>query len=784
VALDLTLFPLYRSQGREFTPMPGLLVAIPPRRVERSRQADRLMAYLVLNGNRSLSSGEQNQLLERAATAFYQTTGSVTGALRTAAATIHQSLLELNQASRASGQYLQGWLTLVGLRGEQSIFLLSGPMHIFILSRSENRHIFEPSLSGKGLGLGQTFSSYFTQIPLQPGDRLLLTGKIPSAWESTLAEAIPATAEATRRRLLSLTGEDINAVLLSASEGNGDLILPPAASQPQREVSAPAPQTAPPPPQTTNLPRPPQAESQPAADPAPAAAHYVQPDTYPAVPLSAQETAQPGRAGQFPPSIPRIKTASPPAERKSPLPPSGEKNAPPTVRVTPLRLSPETRRQVAKGLLNGIQAWRRATERIAQGVRVFLPRLIPGNENEETISLPSSAMLVIALLIPLIVVTLASLVYFRYGRNLQYENYLRQAQMIRSQAVSLSDAVMQRDAWQGVLLAVEKAESYRQTEETRLLRQEAESNLDKLLGIIRLRFTPAFSKELNIEISRMAASENDLYLLDARSGEVWHAQLSVRGLQIDTTFNCKPGLYGGYQVGPLVDILALPLLNAVNATMVGIDASGNLLYCAPHQTPQAIPLPPPDTNWGRVTAMALDGGNLYVLDAPSRAVWVYVGKDSAFVDRPYFFFGGQIPNIQDSIDLAVNGDDLYLLHADGRLSTCSYSRIESVPTRCQDPAVLLNPFAAYKDINLFAQAHLTQMVYTAPPDSSILLLDADNQRLLRFSPRSLELQHVLRPLSGKDNPLPPGTISAMTTSPNHILYLAIQGQVYFATDMP
>jgi hypothetical protein len=182
--------------------------------------------------------------------------------------------------------------------------------------------------------------------------------------------------------------------------------------------------------------------------------------------------------------------------------------------------------------------------------------------------------------------------------------------------------------------------------------------------------------------------------------------------------------------------------------------------------------------------MTLDSGNLYVLDAQSRAVWVYNGKDSAFVDRPYFFFGEQIPEIQDSIDLAVSGDDLYLLHADGHLTFCSYSRIGTVPTRCQDPAVLINPFVAYKDTDLFGQAHLTQMIYTTPPDSTILLLGADNQVVLRFTPRSLELQNQLSPAIGDANPLPLGPVGAMTTGPNHVLYLAIKDQVYFTTNMP
>jgi hypothetical protein len=358
---------------------------------------------------------------------------------------------------------------------------------------------------------------------------------------------------------------------------------------------------------------------------------------------------------------------------------------------------------------------------------------------------------------------------------------MQKAHTARAQAVSLTDPVMQRDAWKEVQLAVDNAERFRQTDETAALRREAEGNLDGLLGIMRLQFNPAFSNGLNIEISRMAATESDLYLLDARTGDIIHAQLTSRGFQLDMVFNCKPGSYGAYQVGPLVDILALPLLNSVNASVMGVDAAGNLLYCAPGQVPQAIPLPTPSTNWGRVTAITLDSGNLYVLDAPSRAVWVYAGKDSTFVDQPYFFFGGQIPEIQDGIDLAVSGDDLYLLHGDGHLSTCSYSRIEAVPTRCQDPAVLVNPFTAYQD--LFEQIHITQIVLTSPPDSAILLLNAEGQSVLRFSPRTLELQNE-HPASASAYSLPQGAFGAIAAGPNHVLYLAIKDEVYFTTDMP
>ncbi len=407
-------------------------------------------------------------------------------------------------------------------------------------------------------------------------------------------------------------------------------------------------------------------------------------------------------------------------------------------------------------------------------------------QNRRRFSKWVSWTLVAFLILALAVIVAAVTSYMAYGRNIQYEGYINGANNARAQAQNLTDPVEQRKAWENVLIDVEHAESVYKTSETSALRNEANANLDNLLGITRLQFSPAFSTNLGITVSRMAASETDLYLLNAETGAILRAEFTNgRGFQIDTSFSCAPGVYGGYTVGPLVDILAMPALNSINATVLGIDAAGNLLYCAPNQVAQAIPLPPPDTNWNRVTAFVLDSGNLYVLDAMSRAVWVYTGMDGTFVDRPYFFFGGQTPEKQDVIDLLVVGDELYMLHSDGHLSNCSYSRIETKPTQCTDPATLTNPFPAYQDTDLFGTAHITQIFGSAPPDTSLLLLSADDQAVFRITPRSFELQNQMKPASiGTSSPVPAGPVDSMTVAPNHVLYLAIAGQVYFATGMP
>ena len=85
-------------------------------------------------------------------------------------------------------------------------------------------------------------------------------------------------------------------------------------------------------------------------------------------------------------------------------------------------------------------------------------------------------------------------------------------------------------------------------------------------------------------------------------------------------------------------------------------------------------------------------------------------------------------------------------------------------------------------LDLFGQAHLTQMMLTAPPDITLLMLDTDNRSVMRFSPRSLELINQIYPMPG--NSLKPGPAGAMTVNPNRVLFLAVDDQVYFATDMP
>jgi hypothetical protein len=815
VPIDLNILSLYRLNGQEQNSLPGLMAFAPPRKAARGREREPLFVSLLLNGNTPFSAAEYEKLTNDAAAAFHGTHGALTSALRAAAEAINRALLERNLSTTGRGQYAIGWLTLAVLRESQLTILQCGPTHALAFSGGVTRHLYDPALSGKGLGLSQGISQFFSQIQLQPGDRLLVCPKLPPAWENVLGSdrGLPAL-ESTRKRMLALVEGDVSGALIQATEGTGDMRLsisdgtplppPPKPVDVSPAVdSAPAFIPLPPAPghrdvarnvSTSNVSTPAHVVGRPPGDQP--SAYAIPPEPAQADEMLVEQLASAAMAREFPPSIPRAKPSEPELES---IPEADDEAEPEfeavdTTSAAPRR-SPEEialrraqgNRQAARAAVSGIQAWRRVTEQAGARLRKFLPNLLPGGESD--ISLPVPAMAFISILVPLLVVTIAIVVYMRFGVSSQYDMYLTQAQTLRSQAMNETDPVRRREAWNNVLQRIALAEKYNVTGDTQSMRQEAQAQLDALLGVSRLHFNPIFSAGAGAEISRMAASDTDLFMLDAVKGNILRAAVTGRGYDLDAAFDCRPGVYGNITVGPLVDLLILPKSNMLNSSTLGVDAAGNLLYCAPGQTPRALTLTPPGTNWGRVVAVALDSNKLYVLDAPARAVWIYNGRQDAatqeemdtFEDAPYIFFSIQIPEIQDAIDIAVSGDELFLLHADGRLTYCMYSRIDDVPTRCDSPVKLLNRFPAYGDMNVFSLAHFTQMTLTGMPDSTLFLLDADGQSVYRLSSRGFELQGILGAASGT---LPSGQLGAMTTSPSHILYLARGDQVYVTNDAP
>jgi hypothetical protein len=778
---NLNFLSLYRVNGQEWPLLPGLLAQNPPKKTARGREHDRLVVYLTLAGNVAYSTADYAQITGQVAETFYATPGSLTFALKTAVEALNTYLVDRNMKTTSKGQYSIGALILCALR-ENSIYMVqSGPTHIYHLS-SEPRHLYDAQLAGKGLGLSQTARMYFAQATLLAGDRLVLCAALPPNWDKSLSveHGIPML-EATRRRLLAITDSNLSAVLIQAVDGSGEMtFLHPgktSAVEPLPADSAPA--EAQPTYQTAAAPAP-QSALPAAVPPSNPAVTPLEPEP---VPLRQETPAAP-----VPQPSPEPKP-TPPVE-----PPVRAEEAPePKVLIRPeVREKFQTgARLAARFLAASIQGLRTGTQKLLTWFEKVLPRLLPGEEPEAKLIFPRSLPVFLAILLPLVLITLGLVVYRVYGQPEQFITYFQQASQARDLALAETDPAKARVQWETVLDRLDLADSYHEQLDpnSQKLRREAQGQLDALGRIVRLNYQRAFDLPGGqTQVSRMSASDTDIYLLSVQGGAILRGFSTSQGgnYSLDTNFKCGPGLYDGIQVSNLIDLIALPRSNNSGASVIGIDASGSLLYCAPGQEPRASFLQNPDTGWKQITAVAYDANNLYVLDAPAHAVWVYFGTfEIKFPEKPYFFFESQVPLLlEKSIGLAVNGDDLYLLHADGHLTTCTLSRIDASPTRCDDPALYVDTRPGYVGGIRLADGVFSQIAFTSPPDPAVALLEPFTQSIFRFSARALELQNQVR-ASATDSPLPKGApVTAMAFSPNKVLFLFAGGQLYYALNVP
>lgn len=746
--LDLLILPLARRGGQEQPRVEGLVVPAPPKRSARFRSRDRIALHLAIEGKPALSVDQINQILVNLAKKYYSTSGTVTSALRSTAESLNQSLLDRNVQDSDTRSQSVGYLTQIVMREKRLSIAQSGLSHAYILSASGSRHIHDLHLAGNGLGLSRTTSIYFSQLDLQPNDAIVVALQPPASWSLDKLDRFRGQGpESLRRKLLSSTETDLEAFLLHAQPGSGELrLLRPARQQrptPTPPVSYP----------TQVKSQEESATTEPQRGDRPPNLEQIQPVEKTQVPLPADQPAPDAAPSD-------ISTAAITAQGLTP----GESEPTPTQSAQ--SSSPAEKRTTAHRLLNSLLLF---LNRAITSLKGILP-------DSSIFTLPPATMAFTAIAIPLVIVAVAVVVYFQRGRAAQYEIHFSQAQETAQVAEDQTDPREQRIAWKLTLIHLDNAEVFQTTEESRALREEAQGVIDTLDVIDRLDFRPTIVDQLDesAKITRMVAAEDGLYMLNETDGLVERAILTNEGFRLDTTFQCGPGPYGGYIVGPLVDIAPMPAGSDIRAAIIAIDANGNLLRCIPGDSPLATPMEPPDINWGSPQAIRVDNGDLYVLDPQINAVWIY--RDMDVSQSPRQFFDQQIPPLGDVIDLEVNQNDLYLLHADGHLTTCVYNALASSPTRCEMPAIYTDPRPGRQSGPLIEDAIFSEIYFSPPPEPTIYLLDPVSQALYRFSIR-LTLDRQLKSLE----PLPDVPASAFTIDQkSRTIYMAVGDEVYSA----
>ena len=131
--------------------------------------------------------------------------------------------------------------------------------------------------------------------------------------------------------------------------------------------------------------------------------------------------------------------------------------------------------------------------------------------------------------------------------------------------------------------------------------------------------------------------------------------------------------------------------------------------------------------------------------------------------------------MEDVIDLSVYNDDLYLLHADGHITICTYSGLAESPTRCDDPYPYSDNRPGRVHGPVIEDTVFSQIYFSSFPERSIYLLDSNNQALYYFSVLlNLQWQYQTK------NSMTDGKATAFAISPNRTAFLAIDNYVYYA----
>lgn len=770
--LDYLLLPIVRQPEHDQGIVSGLLVAEAPRRTGRGRRDEQLFLRLTLGGNAVIDSQEQLRMLEQAAQQYYKSSGAVTGAIRTAVALLNQEILNRNVHNSGRGLQTVGYLT-IGVLREGSLYLAQcGPTHALYAGSQEAEHYYDPQLSGRGLGLGRTTQLRYLQFEPVAGDLILLSTTPSPAWTPQfLQQRRNAGLESLRRDLISQVEIDPFALLIQARPGDGRL-----------RVARPKPVAV--------------VQDQPAGTTAAAAVQAGIPAAGEAAAADGEELEE--TVAPAPETVVDASAASPPeaatATPQAVHPESQPSPSPAAVTTRPMDDSTEAEPQPAPvgasqrrlelpelGIGAAVMAGVRSLDRFLQGARDgtrnSLQRLLP---DDALLSLPVSLMAFIAVAIPLLVVAVSWAVYSSQGRASAYDDYLAEAAAIMARAEGETDPDVLRGIYTETLTALDRAEEQRVTEQSSLVRNQVQSLYDNLELIERVALQPAVVGGLpaGVLISRVVPREEELYLLDASQGLVLRAELEEAGYELDRGFLCGPGP----QNGPLVDIAPLPrgdldpsFSEGIDPPrIVGIDANGNLLYCRADGPPTVAPLPVPDSNWGRVEAIRLDSGLLYVLDPVTNAVWYYPGQQYLFTERPGFFFDNDVPTLRNAIDLAIDRSDLYLLHDTSQVTRCVYSSLEIAPTRCVEPAEFSDTRSGRGAGAVIEGANFAQIQYVPPPEPSLYLLDPVQRAVYHFS-MQLTLQRQYR-AAGE---LPEGEATGFAVSQNRRLFLALGDQLLY-----
>lgn len=219
------------------TPPPGTSARTAPRRAGRGRAEDLLFLDLSLTGAPNPPSALQQHLSQVAAEAFYQTPGSVTSALREAAAAVNDRLNDANH-NRDGADYQANWMAAV-LRGSDFYVAQAGRGEAIHIRGDSVRRFSSKEAAQRPLGTSPSPAVRYHHLEVHPRDLILITSAAPPTWSEPVLAAVAGLEPAQAIEQLSHAREaDLTGLLLRlVPEGQGVTSLPQSPSAAEKPAS-------------------------------------------------------------------------------------------------------------------------------------------------------------------------------------------------------------------------------------------------------------------------------------------------------------------------------------------------------------------------------------------------------------------------------------------------------------------------------------------------------------------------------------------------------------------
>ncbi|MCP4425927.1 MAG: hypothetical protein GY803_15650 [Chloroflexi bacterium] len=608
---------LYIVEGtvQETDSVPGLLAQSAPAKAVRGRGRDSLFIHLTLTGLPEETAVLSQDLLDIISREYYQSSGSVTAALRRAVIAANQQLLRLN-LSGASDVH-EGAVTCAVLRGGE-LFIVQTGEALALLGHNFGVERLPPKPPDRITPLGRSagIDIRFFHHRLQAGNMLLLADpRIAHLPLRTLSPALVDTeVEWGLTELAQAIGSDSARLLLVEF--------------------------------TDHLP-----EDLPAVAPITAASERA----------SGEEPApQPRRERGRLPVIPH-RERQPQPER--PFPP----------RRIPSTTNLETgARKAASGTAMGLS---RFTGWLADLLtRLRPPRSSDGEPTNWTV--PASVAILIPLVMALIVG--AVYIRYGRGQRFA-EIKVEMGQNLGLAEAAGEDEAQASAHYHAVLTLAAEAETIRPgDQEIARLRQQAQGQLDRLDDVTRLTARPFHTFDETAGLTAVTLQEGfngDIYTLDGTNSQVFRHQTDESYLT--ATAEPEALLFSGQAVGNhvvnnIVDIFWRPRGNHVTRDgLAALDSVGALIAFYPDfsQT-EATPLGFA-SEWQLPRAVTPFAERLYILDNGARQVWKYFPDGDGFLqkedERTLFF--NENPGLEAATDIAIYSEDgsLVVIYGDGRI---------------------------------------------------------------------------------------------------------------------